>query len=157
MPVVSPLIPQFGGGRSRALSFGILSTYPPTACGLATFSAALADGLVANGAKVSVVRVADGSPTSSRRVIGDLVNGSPRSVAACSELLNRCDVAIVQHEYGLYGGDDGKEVLDILAGLKIPSIVIAHTILTDPTPHQWSTLVSVAALADPDGFALMAQ
>ena len=148
MRVPSPLNPPFCGGRRRTSSFGILSTYPPTACGIATFSAALAEGLVANGAEVSVVRVADGSPASSKRVVGELVNGSPRSVAASSELLNRCDLAIVQHEYGLYGGADGDEVLDVLAGLQIPSVVIAHTILTDPTPHQRSTLVAVAAMAD---------
>ena len=138
----------FCGGRPRIPSFGILSTYPPTACGMATFSTALADGLIANGAEVKIVRVADGSPASSKRVVGELVNGSPRSVAASSELLNRCDLAIVQHEYGLYGGADGDEVLDVLAGLQIPSVVIAHTILTDPTPHQRSTLVAVAAMAD---------
>ncbi len=138
----------FSEERFRAPSFGILSTYPPTACGMATFSAALADGLIANGAEVSIVRVADGSPASSKRVIGELVNRSPQSVAASSELLNRCDVAIVQHEYGLYGGADGDEVLDILDGLQIPSIVIAHTILSNPTAHQRSTLVAIAAMAD---------
>ena len=148
MHVPSPPTPPFGGGRFRTPSFGILSTYPPTACGMATFSTALADGLIANGAEVSIVRVADGLPASSKRVIGELVNGSPRSVAASSELLNRCDVAIVQHEYGLYGGADGDEVLEVLAGLQVPSIVIAHTILSDPTPHQRSTLVAVAAMAD---------
>ena len=148
MRVPGPPIPPFGGGRFRTPSFGILSTYPPTACGMATFSTALADGLIANGAEVSIVRVADGLPASNKRVIGELVNGSPRSVAASSELLNRCDVAIVHHEYGLYGGADGDEVLDVLAGLQIPSIVIAHTILSDPTPHQRSTLVAVAAMAD---------
>ena len=148
MRVPSPPTPPFGGGRFCTPSFGILSTYPPTACGMATFSTALADGLIANGAEVSIVRVADGSTASSKRVIGELVNGSPRSVAASSELLNRCDVAIVHHEYGLYGGADGDEVLDVLAGLQIPSIVIAHTILSDPTPHQRSTLVAVAAMAN---------
>ena len=148
MRVPSPLIPQFGGGLFRGPSFGILSTYAPTACGMATFSTALADGLIANGAEVKIVRVADGSPASSKRVIGELVNGSARSVAASSELLNRFDVAIVQHEYGLYGGADGDEVLDVLGGLQIPSIVIAHTVLSDPTPHQRSLLVAIAAMAD---------
>jgi glycosyltransferase involved in cell wall biosynthesis len=131
-----------------ASSFGILSTYPPTACGLATFSAALAGGLAANGSEVSVVRVADGSLPSSDRVVGELVNGSARSVAASADLLNQSDVAVVQHEYGLYGGEDGDEVLEILGDLQVPSIVIAHTILRDPTPHQHSVLVSVAAMAD---------
>ena len=79
-------------------SFGILSTYPPTACGLATFTSALADGLAANGADVSVVRVADGSPSSCDRVIGELVNGSATSCATSSELLNQSDVAVIQYE-----------------------------------------------------------
>ena len=135
-------------GFSGPLSFGILSTYPPTACGLATFSAALANGLTANGADVSVVRVSDGPPSASNPVIGELVNGSPASVAACAELLNLSDVAVIQHEYGIYGGVDGDEVVDIIEGLRVPSIVIAHTILKDPTPHQRSVLEAVAALAD---------
>jgi len=32
-----------------------------------------------------------------KAVIGELVNGSPASVAACAELLNRSDVAVIQH------------------------------------------------------------
>lgn len=128
-------------------TFGILSTYPPTPCGLATFSAALAAGLAVNGAEVRVVRVADGSTTARDRVVGELVNGSPRSIAAGIALLNRCDVAVVQHEYGLYGGADGDEVLGVLDGLEVPSIVVAHTILRQPTAHQRSVLVDVAALA----------
>ena len=63
-------------------------------------------------------------------------------------MLNQFDVAVVQHEYGLYGGTDGDEVLEILGGLHVPSIVIAHTILSNPTPHQRSVLNEVAALAD---------
>jgi glycosyltransferase involved in cell wall biosynthesis len=132
---------------SRPLTIGILSTYPPTECGLATFSAALADGLAAHGAQARVVRISDGSPSSSHVVVGELDNGRPASVAAAADLLNECDVAIVQHEYGVYGGDDGDEVVTILGALRIPSIVIAHTVLSEPTAHQRSVLVEVAALA----------
>ena len=133
---------------SGPLRFGILSTHPPTACGLATFSAALAKGLAANDADVSVVRVADGSPPSSAHVIGELVSDSPASVYAASELLNQSDVAIIQHEYGIYGGVDGDDVVDVIGGLRVPSIVIAHTVLKDPTAHQRSVLEAVAAAAD---------
>jgi glycosyltransferase involved in cell wall biosynthesis len=138
------------GFDGRARSFGILSSFPPTPCGLATFTAALATGLAANDAEVGVVRVVDagGQASQSDRVVGELVNGSRHSVVASSELLNQFDVAVVQHEYGLYGGTDGDEVLEILGGLHVPSIVIAHTILTNPTPHQRSVLNDVAALAD---------
>ena len=96
------------------------------------------------------MRVVDteGPTSQSDRVAGELVNGSRRSVVASSDLLNQFDVAVVQHEYGLYGGTDGDEVLEILGGLDVPSIVIAHTILASPTPHQRSVLNEVAALAD---------
>ena len=138
------------GLDERARSFGILSSFPPTACGLATFTAALAAGLVANDAHVGVVRVVDTDQGDSadHRVAGQLVNGSQRSVMMSSDVLNQFDVAVVQHEYGLYGGTDGDEVLEILGGLEVPSIVIAHTILASPTPHQRSVLNEVAALAD---------
>jgi glycosyltransferase involved in cell wall biosynthesis len=145
--VAAPPIVPYGRFGPRP-SFGILSSYPPTPCGLATFTAALARGLTGKGADVRVVRVADDHSLSPDPVIGELVNGSPASVAASAELLNQCDVAIVQHEYGLFGGRDGDEVLSILGGLRVPSIVIAHTILADPTPHQRDVLVAVAALAD---------
>jgi len=107
----------------------------------------LSEGLRANGSDVSVVRVADGSSSSDARVIGELVNGSATSVAATSELLNASDIVVVQHEYGIYGGVDGDEVVDIIGGLRIPSIVVAHTVLKDPTPHQRSVLEAIAAMA----------
>jgi glycosyltransferase involved in cell wall biosynthesis len=132
----------------RPLTFGILSTYPPTPCGLATFSAALAGGLSANGAEVRVVRVQDGSPPSDPMVMGELAEGSPRSAAAAADLLNTCDVVVVQHEYGLYGGEDGDEVLDVLGSVRVPVIVIAHTVLCEPTPRQHDVLVAVTERAD---------
>ncbi|CAN5680581.1 glycosyltransferase [soil metagenome] len=129
-------------------SFGFLSTYPPTRCGLATFSSALADGLSVHGAAINVVRVADGSSAADPRIIGELVNDSPASVATAAQLLSLSDVAIVQHEYGIYGGPDGDDVVKVLEGLTVPSIVVAHTVLKDPTPHQRSVLEAVAAIAD---------
>lgn len=144
-PFASPVVQQ---GLSGYPSLGILSTYPPTPCGLATFSAALAHGLSTNGATVRVVRLSDSSPSSRPDVIGELVNGSPASVAACADLLNQNDVAVIQHEYGIFGGADGDELLEIMDGLRVPSIVIAHTALKDPTPHQRSVLEAVAARAD---------
>ncbi len=144
MPVASVATSMFDRGASRALTFGILSTYPPTPCGLATFSAALASGLSARGDEVRVVRLADGSTSSSCRVVGELVDGSAASMAAAVDLLSGCDVAIVQHEYGVYGGYDGDEILEVLGALRVPSIVVAHTVLSDPSPHQRAVLEAVA-------------
>ncbi|MUL49041.1 glycosyltransferase [Mycobacterium sp. CBMA293] len=129
-------------------SFGILSTYPPTRCGVAGFGAALANGLYRNGADVSVVRVADGVSTDDSRVIGELANGSAASVSGVADLLSRSDIAVIQHDFGIYGGVDGSEVVDIVDALQVPSIVVAHTIPKDLTRHQRSVFESLLALAD---------
>ncbi len=148
-PLIQPLIAPFGMQHfSYMPSFGILSTYSPTACGLATFSAALADGLTARGVDISVVRIADDEASTDAGIVGELVNGDPASATATAELLNGNDIAIVQHEYGIYGGPDGNEVLQIMQALRVPSIVVAHTVLKDPTPQQRSVLESVMTLAD---------
>ena len=141
----APFVSAFS--RRCARLYGILSTYPPTPCGLATFSAALARGLEMNGACAGIVRVADGLTTSDPRVLAEMHNGVPTSLAQASAVLNGCDVAILQHDYGLYGGRDGDEILDVLEDLTVPSIVVAHTVLTGPTDHQRGVLEAIASAA----------
>lgn len=77
----------------------------------------------------------------------ELDAGVPASLAEATAVLNGCDVAIVQHEYGVYGGPDGAEVLEILLGLTVPSIVVAHTVLLRPTNHQRAVLEAIARVA----------
>ena len=98
-----------------ATRFGILSTFPPTQCGLATFSSALATHLIEAGADVSVVRLVDSLQPPVPLVSHQLVTGAPDEARAAAAALNACDVALVQHEYGIYGGPDGDDVLDVLA------------------------------------------
>jgi glycosyltransferase involved in cell wall biosynthesis len=119
--------------------YGILAPYPPTAGGLATFSASLLKQLGAPGSgdRAGVVRVMDTAPTGFHpEVVAHLVNGSPRGPATAAAALNRFDVAIVQHEYDIYGGRDGQDVLDVLADVQVPSIVVLHTIPRTPSTSQ---------------------
>lgn len=137
--------------RDRSISYGFLSSAPPTRCGLATFTAALGSTLQDLGADVSLVRILDGlgeRSTSSLRSIGELVAGDPSSIGRATTALNGCDVAVIQHEYGLYGGRDGDDVLKVLDGLTVPSIAILHTVLQRPTPHQVEVLNAVIAGVD---------
>src|SRR6185369_10328691 len=128
-------------GRARVrrscrvpLSFGFLSTYRPTQCGLATFTASLMDQLVAQGSRCGVVRIVDQpAPLSGRDVVAHLVLGSRASAAKAADALAEFDVAVVQHEFGIYGGPDGVDVLDVLDALTVPAIVVLHTVLTAPT------------------------
>ena len=128
-------------------SYGMLSTFPPTACGIATFSAALAAGLVANGATVDVVRCGAGGEIEDPLVSAVLDEGGPDRFAAAVDVLDDTDVAIVQHEYGIYGGIDGDEVVTVLEALAVPSIVVAHTVLRHPTSSQREVLEHACAAA----------
>ena len=118
-------------------AYALLGTYPPTQCGLATFSAALFDPLRGPGDQVGIVRVLDEpTPCDAPEIAADLVNGSAASAAAAVEVLNGFDVAIVQHEYGIYGGPDGGDLVPLLEALRVPIIVVLHTVLAQPTPLQ---------------------
>ena len=68
-----------------------------------------------------------------------------RSRAAAA--LNAYDVAIIQHEYGIYGGPDGDSVVAIMRRLRVPVIVVLHTVLASPTLHQRRVLEQVAHAA----------
>jgi polysaccharide biosynthesis protein PslF len=56
--------------------------------------------------------------------------------------------AIGQHEYGIYPGRDGGEVLSVLHRLTVPSIVVLLTVLTHPTPSQKSLLEQIVPSAN---------
>ncbi|HSN12609.1 MAG TPA: glycosyltransferase [Propionibacteriaceae bacterium] len=132
------------------MKLALLSTYPPTQCGLATFTYALGDALGSlSGCFVTVVRSVeefDGDPGG--RVVGHLVPGDRMSQRRAAEMLNAADVAIVQHEYGIYGGPDGDDVLAVLRQVHVPVIVVLHTVLARPSMRQRYVLENVCAAAD---------
>ena len=131
-----------------ALRFGFISTYPPIQCGLATFTSSLLDALTAAGDRGRVARLLEApQPRGGRELVTDIVAGDPLTSARSVDRLNGCDVVIVQHEFGIYGGLDGDEVLALLAGLTVPTIVVLHTVLTEPTTHQREVLEAVVAAA----------
>src|ERR1700724_570329 len=112
--------------------FGFVSTFPPTQCGLATFTAALRSALLHSTTDEGwVVRLIDApAPRPGDEVVAQLIPGDSASLRQAAAQLNRCDVAIVQHEYGVYGGADGSQVLHLLGLLSVPCVVVLHTVLT---------------------------
>jgi glycosyltransferase involved in cell wall biosynthesis len=130
-----------------ALSFGMLSTYPPTQCGIATFSASLSDALTEAGDSTSVVRLVDEAEPLTGRVIHHFVRDRG-SIAAAASALDGHDVVVVQHEFGLYGGPDGAHVLDVIDLVVAPIIVIAHTVLSAPSTNQRAILERLVDRAD---------
>ncbi len=124
---------------------GFLSTYPATQCGIATFCEALVAHLSPAGAEVGVVRLVDRRQPQVAPVVHQWVAGRPGGAGAAAAALDRYDVAVVQHEYGIVGGPDGEDVLEVVARLPVPVVTVLHTVLTEPSPNQHRVL---AALLD---------
>lgn len=125
----------------------MLSTYPPTRCGIATFARSLATALRKSGHSVNVVRLGpdEFSPTS------PLVIHHHRTATDLPEtlrVLNSFDVVIMQHEYGIYDGPDGAGALDILNGLQVPVVTVLHTVITRPSLHQRYVMQSLLDKSD---------
>lgn len=137
MTTTLPPRPRLGAPGSIA----VVSTYPPTRCGLATFSANLVDALTrqAPDRHVGVVAI-DDAPRTDPSVVATL---TPGRVAPASAALNQFDAVIVQHEYGIFDGPDGAAVLDLLADVVRPVITVLHTVLERPTPSQRRVLEQV--------------
>jgi len=129
--------------------YGFVGTYPPTQCGLATFTAALFSAIVTSGGcDGCVVRlVATPQPWPAAEVVGEIVSGDPHGPVLAAALLNDVDVVIVQHEYGIYDGSDGEGLLRFFDALLVPSIVVFHTVLAVPDVHQRRILEAIAARA----------
>ncbi len=134
--------------QATAPSFGILSTFPPTSCGIATFSAALAAGLIGEGASVDVVRCGPSPDVEDVLVVGSLADSTDVDHRRAVDALNRNDLVIVQHEYGLYDGADGESIIDLVDSIDAPVVLVAHTVLTDPTENQRRILERVCRSAD---------
>ena len=142
----SPLHPSAGNMPTVA----VMSTFPPTHCGLATFASALANGMSAVGAReVGIVDVSEGDihnrPPS---VVAHLVQGSPRSRLEVARTINGYDFLVLQHEFGIFGGDDGIEVLEVLDDVHVPIVVTLHTVPLEATAGQKNVLEQLAKRAD---------
>ena len=86
--------------------------------------------------------------TTNRDVVYRHRIGDASSVATATRILNTYDTVSIQHEFGIFGGRDGDEVVTLLSGLRVPTAVTLHTVLNDPSRHQRTIIDNLAAHAD---------
>ncbi|MFT4109034.1 glycosyltransferase [Propionicimonas sp.] len=132
------------------MRIGVVATYPPTLCGIAAFAKHLTDAIESSTeSECVVVRSVPTRDTSQHpRVQEHLVAGDRDSQVAAVRVLNSCDVAIIEHEFGIYGGADGAEILPVAKGVRQPLIVTLHTVLAAPSRRQLAIIEHLARAAD---------
>ncbi|MDT0632460.1 glycosyltransferase [Rubrivirga sp. S365] len=127
----------------------ILSTYPPRACGLATFARDLRDGLVHAGVTSDVVSVVRAPAGDGQRPEVTLEVDQPTradyTAAGRRVAGGAADVVSVQHEFGIFGGAEGRYVLDFIDACDRPVVTTLHTVLPDPPGHYRRALGAVVA------------
>ena len=123
----------------------ILSTYPPRACGLATFAQDLRGGLLRAGLEVDVVASVREPGGEGRRaeVVAELRQDAREDYARVARGLE-ADVVSVQHEHGIFGGPEGRWVEDFIGAAPAPVVTTLHTVLPDPPEHYRAALLGVA-------------
>lgn len=149
--IVPPVPVPLATSAPRPLSIGVVSTYPPTWCGLASFTSALVEHLRSPSCQVGVVRVVETAADVlglGTEVVSHLVNDASASAAAAAARLNQFDVVLLQHEYGIFGGPDGADVLPLVHAVTAPLVVVLHTVLERPTPSQRRILLDLLHSAD---------
>ncbi len=109
----------------------MVSTYPPTRCGIATFARSLSDAMVTAGADVDIVALGSAGGDGVRHVHDD-----QHDLPATAQVLSEYQVVILQHEFGIYSGPDGADAPRILAEIDAPVITVLHTVPPEPTAGQ---------------------
>ena len=134
-----------------------IGTYPPRECGIGTFTENLFSAMTIRGKDIRkqhegiVVALDDQEEsydytkdvhlTIRQEQQGDYIE------AARFINLSGADVCILEHEFGIFGGQNGVYILPLLHRLEIPLIVTLHTVLKDPSYNEKAILKEICKMA----------
>ena len=141
------------GQDLAATKIALIGTFPPRRCGIATFTDDVRSSILGSFPEAEVDVYAITRSTSqleySDAVVGSITEGDRTSFAATARDINRSnpDVVWVQHEFGLYGGLGGDNILALVDGIASPLIVTFHTVLSHPDADQMRVMQRLVARA----------
>ncbi|HBB02028.1 MAG: hypothetical protein A2W86_12875 [Bacteroidetes bacterium GWD2_45_23] len=126
----------------------IIGNYPPRQCGIATFTKDLNDGFKDIGVSTAVVAMNDGLIRYDypEEVVFEIEQNVIPSYIHAAQFLNTndFDAVILQHEFGIFGGDDGMYIIQLLMRLRMPVLTTFHTVIDNPTKNQRRVVTEIA-------------
>lgn len=114
---------------------------PPTACGIAEYTSALAHHITVRAPSLgtTLVRLSlDPEETLPPAKYLAVNPSDPTAFDAAAAQINRLDhcVVLLQHEFKLYGGADGENLSRFLKALKVPVLATLHTVSPSLKPTR---------------------
>ncbi|MBC8080741.1 MAG: glycosyl transferase family 1, partial [Gorillibacterium sp.] len=127
-----------------------LGTSLPRECGIATFTQDLLDQFahMEGFNKPRIIAVNDNETYNySEQVMREIDQQKLSDYMETADFLNSSDVdfLVIQHEFGIYGGESGEYLIPFVERLNIPYLVIFHTVLTNPSIKQRHIMKRLAA------------
>ena len=135
-------------------SIVFIGNYLPRQCGIATFTSDLCRAVAQEAADADCYAVAMNDTAEGydypERVRFEVRQNEPEGYRQLAEYLNMSgtNVVCVQHEYGIYGGAAGADLLLTLRRLRVPIVTTLHTVLRDPNPEQRHAMDEICRLSD---------
>jgi glycosyltransferase involved in cell wall biosynthesis len=136
------------------MKIAYISTYPPRECGIATFNNNLLNAIGHDAKVVSkdsfVVAMTDSENLDTyeypKEVKYVIRQENQKDYIRAADYINTstADVCILEHEFGIYGGESGVYILPLIGRLEKPLITILHTILKDPSYMQMTIIRQIA-------------
>jgi len=128
------------------MKVALIGTYLPRKCGIATFTSNLYENIRSKENTCAVIAINDGEDHDyPPEVIYQIGQDNIADYISASEFLNKkVDVVYLQHEFGIYGGQDGGYVIQLMKSLEMPVITTLHTIIDEPSAGQAKILTEIA-------------
>ncbi len=133
---------------------GFIGNYLPRQCGIATFTTDLCAALGTEYGSGRLFAIPVNDPDARyeypEQVRLEIEQEELGSYERAAEFLNfnGNDLVCLQHEYGIYGGEAGGHILELLRRLKMPLVTTLHTVLREPDTNQRAVLEEIAQLSD---------
>ena len=114
----------------------------PRRCGIATFTTDLQQAISTSRPTVEtcIVAMTDHGQTYDypKAVAFQIQDNKIEEYIRAADFLNagRFDTVCLQHEFGIFGGEAGGHVLELLSRLTMPVVTTFHTVLANPTASQ---------------------
>ncbi len=128
-----------------------ISSFVPRKCGIATYTRDLSEDVVKKHTPVSIVAMENPLlPQDYSKPVEGMIRQEKLSdykKLALKINADTSDIVHLQHEFGLFGGNDGEHILTFATLLNKPIVVTFHTVLLTPTEHQKYIIQELARLS----------